>query len=656
MLAFKLLRKASITGDDKKLCLTGMDFSEKDKLYDQAKKSLKKYCTDGNFASASTSAETVKLEHGVKQEVFAVGGLAGFYDNASQRFWPSHRPFRTNSESRSWKTGSVRGRGISERPLNPLGNDGKPLRCKGCGSYRHFLDACPESRENMNRAANRVRFMKDHEYEEESYFHSEDSDGECYPNYVMITENDQLELTTFSVEAQNCAVLDTACGSTVCGQQWVSTYMDSVGRDQVSLVQPGGFSTFKFGAGPIIPSWGTYEILIRMAGIRIQLRTVVVDCDIPLLLSKTAMKKAGVVINMNDDTAVIFGKSVPLNTPTSGHYCVPIHSEYSVEDVAEILVVQQIPAAEQVKTFLKLHRQFGHPAQHKLISLLKDAGTWKEEYKLNMDKIHEKCQQSGLCRFKDRITRPVVAMSLASDFNEKIAMDLKKWNGRWILHIVDLWSRFTVSAFIPRKRPTDVIHAVMTEWCSIFGVPQGVLTDNGGEFVSEMLEVESMLNTEVLSTAAESPFQNGLCERNHQVVDSILTKLVQDFPSTPVDILLKWSCMAKNSLQIHEGFSSHQLVLGGNPNLPNVISSSPSSLEASTTSEKFAKHINSLHAARKAFIESESCEKIKRSLKSKIRASQQVFNPGDKVYYKRDNQERWLGPAKVIFRTEKLFS
>ena len=428
MLAFKLLKKASITGDDKKLCLTGMDFSEKDKLYDQAKKSLKKYCTDGNFASASTSAETVKLEHGVKQEVFAVGGRAGFYDNASQRdrgtsghrFWPSHRPFRTNSESRSWKTGSVRGRGISERPLNPIGNDGKLLRCKGCGSYRHFLDACPESwNMNMNRAANRVRFMKDHEYEEDSYFHSEDSDGEYYPNYVMITENDQLELTTFSVEAQNCAVLDTACGSTVCGQQWFSTYMDSVGRDQVSLVQPGGFSTFKFGAGPIIPSLGTYEIPIRMAGIRIQLRTDVVDCDIPLLLSKTAMKKAGVVINMNDDTAVIFGKSVPLNTTTSGHYCVPIHSEYSVEDVAEILAVQQIPAAEQVKTFLKLHRQFGHSAQHKLISLLKDAGTWKEEYKLNMDKVYEKCQQSGLCRFKDRITRPVVAMSLASDLNEK---------------------------------------------------------------------------------------------------------------------------------------------------------------------------------------------------------------------------------------------
>ena len=41
-----------------------------------------------------------------------------------------------------------------------------------------------------------------------------------------------------------------------------------------------------------------------------------------------------------------------------------------------------------------------------------------------------------------------------------------------------------------------------------------------------------------------------------------------------------------------------------------------------------------MHAAWKAFIESESCEKIKRTLKSKIRASEQVFNPGTRFITK----------------------
>ena len=61
----------------KKLCLTEINFSEKDKLYVQGKKSLKKYCTDGIFAGPGTSAEIVKCEHGVKQRCLLwVAGLA----------------------------------------------------------------------------------------------------------------------------------------------------------------------------------------------------------------------------------------------------------------------------------------------------------------------------------------------------------------------------------------------------------------------------------------------------------------------------------------------------------------------------------------------------------------------------------------------------
>ena len=658
ILAFKLLRNAGISGDDKKLCLTGMDYSKSDELFEQAKKALKKYCSEDRISGACSTSVTESI-HGIKQEVLAVRGRGGFSGQRERSFWPHQRSPGYNAQSRNWRGASARGRSTGNRPMNPKGMDGKPLLCKGCGSYRHFLDACPESWENMKKSANKVRYVSEQDFDDhmEEQFPTDEPDGEgdCYPNYVWMAETDQIELTKFSVEAQNCAVLDTACGSTVCGTEWFEAFVDTIGEGQVKLVQPEGCNSFKFGTGPTVPTLGTYEIPITIAGIDLKLKTDVVDGDIPLLLSKAAMKEAGVVIDMNTDCAVIFGRSVPLDTTSSGHYCVPIHSGYTVAKVTDVLAVSSSPALEQRKTFMKLHRQFGHPPQNKLMTLLKDAGAWKEEYKQNMNIVYDKCQQSGACRFKAKVTRPVVAMSLASDFNEKIAMDLKKWNGRWILHIVDLWSRFTISTFISRKRPSDVIHALLTDWCSIFGMPSGILTDNGGEFVGEeMLEVESLLNIEVLSTAAESPFQNGVCERNHQVVDSILTKLAKDFPTTPLEVLLKWACMAKNSLQMYEGFSSHQLVLGKNPNLPNVMSSSPSSLETTSTSEKFTKHINSLHAARKAFIQSEACVKIKKALKSKIRVNEQVFNPGDKVYYKRDSQDRWLGPAKVIFQDGKV--
>ena len=48
VLAFELLRKASISSDDKKLVSTGLNYAEKDKLFDQAKKILKRNIVSGS--------------------------------------------------------------------------------------------------------------------------------------------------------------------------------------------------------------------------------------------------------------------------------------------------------------------------------------------------------------------------------------------------------------------------------------------------------------------------------------------------------------------------------------------------------------------------------------------------------------------------------
>ena len=46
-------------------------------------------------------------------------------------------------------------------------------------------------------------------------------------------------------------------------------------------------------------------------------------------------------------------------------------------------------------------------------------------------------------------------MPMATKFNvvqsSKVAMDLKQWNGLWILHIIDMWSRYTLSVLLLEK-------------------------------------------------------------------------------------------------------------------------------------------------------------------------------------------------------------
>ena len=50
--------------------------------------------------------------------------------------------------------------------------------------------------------------------------------------------------------------------------------------------------------------------------------------------------------------------------------------------------------------------------------------------------------------FKKTPARPVVSMPMESRFNEKIAIDLKSWKGKYILHMIDMFTRLSVSVLV----------------------------------------------------------------------------------------------------------------------------------------------------------------------------------------------------------------
>ena len=214
-----------------------------------------------------------------------------------------------------------------------------------------------------------------------------------------------------------------------------------------------------------------------------------------------------------------------------------------------------------------------------------------------------------------------------------VSLDLKNWEGGYILHMIDMWSRYSVSVFIPKKKTQLVIDSLLKRWISIFGCMGALFSDNGGEFTSlEMQEVASILGVKLLTTAAFSPHQNGLNERVHSVIDSMLHKLRVQYPKVDISVLLGWANMAKNCLHMNHGYSSHQLVFGQNPHLPNIMSDEVPALDSQTMSEIFGHHLNVLHSARQTFIQSESSERIRRALRHKIRVTEQDYLKGDEVF------------------------
>ena len=72
-----------------------------------------------------------------------------------------------------------------------------------------------------------------------------------------------------------------------------------------------GQKTFKFGGGERLKSKGEYNLPAVIAGKEVTIKTDVVEFDIALLLSRQAMKTAGVNMDLESETAHILIKILP---------------------------------------------------------------------------------------------------------------------------------------------------------------------------------------------------------------------------------------------------------------------------------------------------------------------------------------------------------
>ena len=63
-------------------------------------------------------------------------------------------------------------------------------------------------------------------------------------------------------------------------------------------------------------------------------------------------------------------------------------------------------------------------------------------------------------RCKRPSSRPVVGFSLAHDFNETVAMDLKQFWGVYTLHMVDHTIRYSVVTIISSKQKEVIIDKI----------------------------------------------------------------------------------------------------------------------------------------------------------------------------------------------------
>ena len=648
ILAYEFLNNANISDSHEKLIRATMT----ELSYKSMKEQLRKVFGDLSLSVSSNKTKDavagnnqVKLEsrdemtfETTSKDEEAQEVYYGNYRDRSNRGGRS-RPNRGRSNFRGrggrGQHGGAERRNQDGKPRrNPAGPDGTPSTCMVCGSVFHWARDCPDSYDNLMKQKNKGK-----EDEEIALF----SDT----------------LKQFVGETFGTAVLDSGCTKNVCGKTWLGCYLETLDKSQRSMVKEFESGTsFKFGNGDSVKSLKRVKVPAYIGGKNVFIETDVIDGDLPLLLSKDAMKKAEMNIDFIHDNVTIFGHTQKLMFTSSGHYCIPLghytddlKSDRKSECDSFALFGSANSVDEKHGMMQKLHRQFSHAPYHRIKNLLKDAGVDDQE---NLDVLKKVCESCKICQvYKKTPQRPVVGLSMAHHFNETVAMDLKEWkegsSKTWFLHLVDHATRYSASAVIKSKKKEVIVGQIFDIWIKNFGYSHKLLVDNGGEFDNqEFQDFCENLNIKIKTTAAESPWSNGLVERHNGIIGENVTKIMRDV-DCELRVALAWAVSAKNALHNVHGFSPNQLVFGKNPNFPSVLTDKLPALEGKTASEVVRDNLNAMHAARKAFVASEASEKIRRALRHNVGSSVDTkYFTRDSVYYKRKDDPKWKGPGTVI--------
>ena len=625
--AYRLLKQANLPEEKRNLVRATVP----DLTYESMRKQLKAihdYCIiDEEKKNDGCADSSIEVEEAYYSEMSSANPNWRMRSNISRSGYRGRGGY--SSPPNNYDRGG-RGRGTSNRKQRGT--------CHVCKSINHYADKCPD---RINKSSDDIQYFTNESIIDQCFLEQEVSD------------------------ALNCAIVDSGCTRNVCGVNWLNCYLDTLPSD-VEIKEELSDRNFSFGPSKTYKSLKQVTLPARIGCLDKNIKMDVVDCEIPLLLSKEYLKSGGCKLDFINDSCELFGENIQLQNTSSSHYCIPISPRNLVSGVRKVEPVSDVlnevyvtidhldekSSDEKHSIALKLHKTFGHPLDSSKIKvILKDAGVNDCELNKAVDTVTDSCDTCD--KYRKVRSRPVVSLPFAHDFNDCLALDLKFLtvnNKKYIiLHMIDIFTRYSQATIIPAKDKHTVVKAILKQWVGIFGTPQSIFSDNGGEFRNDLLrDVAELLGTRVATSAAYSPWSNGIVERHNAVLENMVLKITAD-DKCSVENAIVWSISAKNSLHNNRGFSPNQLVFGRNPNLPSILTAKPPELRTHTSSKLIAEHLNALHAARAAFIQSEASNKLKVALSKQTRtATCKSYNLGDRVYYKRNDKKEWHGPGIVI--------
>ena len=328
-----------------------------------------------------------------------------------------------NNSRRGGGTICGRPHGHEERSYHPYRKSTATYSgCFVCGEKDHSARMCKMRKDIRQKTNEEMRFTTDvydqylthgvsSEFEEVQVIPQMETDDTVCMTFMVIGDkseenclvNRQPSLGSLVFDTLACAVIDSGCTKTVVGRNWITAYKDTLEEEEQKMMTTQRSTTpFRFGDGIEVMSHEKVKIPGCIGKSKVLIEANVVDKDLPLLLSKESMKKAGAILDFKNDRMLFNNQAIDLYETRSKHYCVPLCIKRRlfigpcdkrprlVLNVTEETLFRS--SYDEIRQKIEgLHKQLSHPQKDDFKSLLKEKGLNRNDFMKAIDEVTGSC-------------------------------------------------------------------------------------------------------------------------------------------------------------------------------------------------------------------------------------------------------------------------
>lgn len=316
---------------------------------------------------------------------------------------------------------------------------------------------------------------------------------------------------------------------------------------------------------------------------------------------------------------------------------------------------------QEILEILKLHHDSSlgaHFGVNKTLAKIRQYYTWA-----GMDKdVKDYIKKCHICqKFKAQGTTraPMVIVSTAKNSFDRISIDIvgpltvtDRYN-KFILTVQDDLTKFVFVLPLPNQETDTVARALVEKVFLVFGSPNGILSDQGTNFMSKLFaSICKFFRSHHVHSSVYHPESNGSIEKYHYVLKNYLRAFTNKH-QTDWDLWCKFAAFCYNTTpHTSTKVSPFELVFGRKANIPSVITKKPEILYNYDNYLLELKY--KLQHANKIAVENLRLSKTRSKEYYDRSAKETSYNVGDSVLIKANHSkighalfEKWTGPFKV---------